>query len=133
MSTSYTKTTTTTKHYLRSQKQAYKHVYVSIHVVNFTPDQYLMHAGSHARARTNTFIHPKCRVNNIHCNDCIETLAYYLTQLIYLSHILSLHPPPLQPIHRLYSHAYTQSPPHSHLMERRKKNDRKRKRQLTHT
>jgi len=75
------------------QKKEHTFVYVSIHMVNLTPDQYLMHAGSHARARTNTFIHPKCRVNNIHCNDRIETLSYYPTQLIYLSHILSLHPP----------------------------------------
>ena len=56
------------------KKKRHTFVYVSIHMVNFTPDQYLMRAGSHARPRTNTFIHLKCRVNNIHCNDCIETL-----------------------------------------------------------
>ena len=52
------------------KKQQHIFVYVSIHTDNLTiddnigesPDQYLLHAGSHTRAYSNTFIYPKCRV-----------------------------------------------------------------------
>ena len=86
MSTGYTKTATTKQHYLQSQKQTYICPCIT-KIVSL--DLYLIHAESHPRSYTYTFILPKYRVLKRHCNDCIKTLAYFLKQVIYLSHILT--------------------------------------------
>ena len=88
------------QHYLQSQKQTFVCVYP--YTLLIPPDLYVIHTVSHARAYINTFIHPKCHVLKRRCNDCVEILAYFLTQLIYISQILSLHPhpPPPSPIHK---------------------------------
>ena len=61
-----------------------------------------MLSGSHARSYTNAFIHAnRMSCGHKNCNDCIQTLPYFMTQLIYLSPVLhSTHPTPTH-IHTL--------------------------------
>ena len=117
MSTGYTKTATTKQHYLQSQKQTYICPCIT-KIVSL--DLYLIHAESHPRSYTYTFILPKYRVLKRHCNDCIKTLAYFLTQVIYLSHILSLHEPLSNIYKHIFSHIYT-VPSHSNVTGKREK------------
>ena len=67
MSTGYTKTATTKQHYLQSKKQTYICPCIT-KIVSL--DLYLIHAESHPRSYTYTFILPKYRVLKRHCNDC---------------------------------------------------------------
>ena len=102
-----------------------------------SPDLYVIHAGSHAHAYTHTCIHPECRVLKRHCNDCIEALPYFLTQVISLSPILSLRPPRFSPYTGILSHISTmptRTPLPSDEREREREREREvEKIQLPHT
>ena len=47
------------------------HLYMYLYTYYIiSPDLFLIHTGSHARAYTKTFIRHKCRVLKGHCDDC---------------------------------------------------------------
>ena len=58
-----------------------------------TPDLYLIHVGSHVHANTNTFIHTKFVSSHDDTQKTVETLAYFLTLNLVITHIFIPHPP----------------------------------------